>query len=143
MREERSIIITMNPDQLRKLADKMEKIYSKLTFFNTTFVDFLGHTPELRVCLHLDQEWFIEAKKAELMPEPTTGGKTEFCFDPADVTIRPSKTSLESGLGQIAIVGIEVTHMPSGTRALCDDFKSMQLNKREALKKLDKLLRIS
>jgi hypothetical protein len=58
MREEHRIIITMNPDQLRKLADKMEKDFPKKTVGDSTFIDFLGHSPELQVCLHADQEWF-------------------------------------------------------------------------------------
>jgi len=58
MREERNIIITMNPDQLRKLADKMEQQYPTLKIGDSTFVDFLGYKPDLRVSLHLDQEWF-------------------------------------------------------------------------------------
>ena len=65
MREERNIIITMNPDQLRKLADKMEQAYPTLKIGDSTFVDFLGYKPDLRVSLHLDQEWFNTTKTGQ------------------------------------------------------------------------------
>ena len=60
MHEERKIVITMNPDQLRKLADDMERKFPKKTCGETTFIDFLGVSPTLKVCLHADQEWFMK-----------------------------------------------------------------------------------
>ena len=58
MYENREIIITMNPDELRALADKMEATFPRLRLGQTTFVDFLGYSEDLKVKLHLDQEWF-------------------------------------------------------------------------------------
>ena len=52
----------MNPEQLRKLADKMEKIFPKLKAGDSTFVDSLGHANNLHVELQLDQEWFEKNK---------------------------------------------------------------------------------
>lgn len=63
MYEERNVIITMNPDQLRKLADKMEETFPRLKLGQTTFVDFLGYSSDLKVCLHLDQEWFSKKSR--------------------------------------------------------------------------------
>tara|TARA_R110002096_G_C14661910_1_gene728317 strand:+ start:11792 stop:12031 length:240 start_codon:yes stop_codon:yes gene_type:complete len=62
MHEERNIVITMNPDELRALADKMESMYAKSEIGDSKFVDFLGYTPNLKVCLHYDQ-WFFEQKE--------------------------------------------------------------------------------
>ena len=56
MYEERKIVIIMNPKQLRDLADKMEEKFPKLVPGNTTFIDFLGYSQDLKVCLHLDQK---------------------------------------------------------------------------------------
>jgi len=64
VREEREIIVVANPDELRNLADKMEKRYEELTIGQTTFVDFLGYQDGFKVCLHLDQEWFMNQRKA-------------------------------------------------------------------------------
>jgi len=56
--EEKKIVIFASPVELRKLADKMEKRWQNLKPGNTTFIDFLVHKDELKVCLHLDQEYF-------------------------------------------------------------------------------------
>lgn len=56
------IIITMNPDELRGLADRMEEAYLTRTVGQTTFVDFLGNSRDLHVCLHFDQAWFEERR---------------------------------------------------------------------------------
>ncbi len=63
MSEERKIIICTNPENLRQLADKMESQYRRSIVGDTCFVDFLGYSSDLHVCLHLDQEWFIEQEK--------------------------------------------------------------------------------
>jgi hypothetical protein len=62
MYEDRRIVITKNPAQLRQLADAMERRYSKLALGDSTFVDFLGYSDTLQVCLHLDQQWFEDKK---------------------------------------------------------------------------------
>lgn len=63
MYEERKIIITMSPDDLRSLADKMEEKFPKKRLGESTFIDFLGYSPDLQVCLHADQEWFNDRRK--------------------------------------------------------------------------------
>lgn len=65
MREERKIIITMNPKQLRNLADDMERQFPKKKIGDSCFIDFLGHSQNLQVCLHADQEWFVKNSEAE------------------------------------------------------------------------------
>ena len=62
MREERKVIITMNPDELRALADKMERVFPQKRLGDTCFIDFLGYSQEMQVCLHADQEWFHKKK---------------------------------------------------------------------------------
>lgn len=57
MREERKIKITMSPNELRRLADKMEEVYLKGMWGDSTFVDFLGYSSDMQVCLYIDQEW--------------------------------------------------------------------------------------
>ncbi len=57
-REERNIILTMNPDELRALANKMERRWEKITMGQTTFVEFLHFSDELKISLHLDQDYF-------------------------------------------------------------------------------------
>lgn len=69
MREERKIIITLNPDELRKMADRMESHYAKAQIGDPSFVDYLGYSAELKVCLHYDQGWFEIRDK---LAKPTT-----------------------------------------------------------------------
>ncbi len=57
-KEPEKIIITMNPDQLRGLADKMEEVFPTKRLGDTTFIDFLGYSKDLQVCLYADQVWF-------------------------------------------------------------------------------------
>ena len=64
MHEERKIIITLNPDKLRELADKMEHDFQKKRLGQSTFIDFLGYSSDLQVCLHADQTWFHEKAKS-------------------------------------------------------------------------------
>jgi len=52
------IIVTMNPDELRKLADKMERDFPTKQVGQTTFIDFLVYSKDLTIHLHADQEWF-------------------------------------------------------------------------------------
>lgn len=59
---EKKIIVTMNPDELRKLADKMEKDFPKKQLGQSTFIDFLVYSEDLKVHLHADQEWFHKRK---------------------------------------------------------------------------------
>jgi hypothetical protein len=61
--EERKIVITASPEELRRLADKMEATYPRLRLGETTFVDFLWYSKDLSVCLHLDQQWFENRKR--------------------------------------------------------------------------------
>jgi len=62
-REERKIILTMNPDELRELANKMEKIYPTLKMGQDCFVDFLHHESNFTVDLYLDQTWFWDREQ--------------------------------------------------------------------------------
>ena len=62
-REEKKLIITANPEELRALADKMERRWEKLRAGESTFVDFLDY--EAGVHLHLDQVWFHAKDKAK------------------------------------------------------------------------------
>ncbi len=58
---ENKLILTMSPKELRVLADKMEKRWTKLHAGDTTFVDILHHARDDRdtmVVLHLDQQYF-------------------------------------------------------------------------------------
>ena len=64
-RQEKTIIITASPKELRDLADKMEERWSKLTPGQTTFVDFIDHEGDLDVHLHLDQGYFHKLKQRE------------------------------------------------------------------------------
>lgn len=64
-REERKIIITMSPDELRKLADKMETRWANLKTGDSTFVDFLHHESDFTINLHLDQHWFHKQPKTQ------------------------------------------------------------------------------
>ena len=64
-REERTITITMTPVELRNLADEMERRWENLQVGQSTFVDFLHHSFELSICLHLDQEYFHKLNKGK------------------------------------------------------------------------------
>ena len=55
---EKTIHITMNPDELRSLADKMEKKFPTMSTGDSLFVDFLVYSDDLRIDLYADQEWF-------------------------------------------------------------------------------------
>ena len=66
MYEERKIIITLDPDELRRLADKMERDFPHKRLGQSTFIDLLGHSSDLTVCLHADQTWFENKKKNKL-----------------------------------------------------------------------------
>ncbi|MCK4787451.1 MAG: hypothetical protein KAV87_27080 [Desulfobacteraceae bacterium] len=57
-REEREITITMSPDELRDLADKMEKRFPNITIGGPTFVTFLHQENGFTINLNLDQGWF-------------------------------------------------------------------------------------
>ena len=57
-RIEKKIIVTMNPDELRALANKMENEFPKKSLGDSTFIDFLAYSGELRIDLHADQQWF-------------------------------------------------------------------------------------
>ena len=61
--EEKKIVIFASPVELRKLADEMEKRWQNLKPGNTTFIDFLVHKDDLKVCLHLDQEYFHKLER--------------------------------------------------------------------------------
>jgi len=56
--EKRKIIITMNPDELRSLADKMEEKFPTFLPGQSTFIDLFSYSDDLLVCLHADQQWF-------------------------------------------------------------------------------------
>ena len=62
-RQEKKIIITASPKELRDLADKMEERWLKLRPGQTTFVDFIDYEGELDVHLHLDQAYFHNLNK--------------------------------------------------------------------------------
>jgi hypothetical protein len=63
--EDRKIIITTNPDELRRLADLMEEKFPKIPLGKSSFIDFLAVTPEYKVCIHADQEWFWYRKQSK------------------------------------------------------------------------------
>lgn len=60
---EKKIIVTMNPDELRGLADKMERDFPNKQLGQSTFIDFLVYSDDLRVDLHADQQWFHDKNK--------------------------------------------------------------------------------
>ena len=62
-RIEKKIIVTMNPDELRSLADKMEEKFPKIRPGQTTFIDFLVYSKDLQIDLHAEQEWFHKRSK--------------------------------------------------------------------------------
>ncbi len=64
-REERKVIITMSPKELRDLADKMEKKWPKLKPGDSTFVDLIHCSDDLQVVLNLDQEYFHSLDKGK------------------------------------------------------------------------------
>jgi len=138
MRVEQKIIITMNPDQLRKLADKMEEDYFKAKLGGTTFVDFLGYSDRLQVCLHFDQVWF-EKNRSEALPEKHD--PLELCFDMKDIIESKWSHKIRTAYDQAIEKGIKVIHMPTRKSATCDDFKSANVNRHIALVRLDKRLR--
>lgn len=55
-RKEEEMILTMSPVELRRLADKMEERWTKISWGDSTFVDIISHEP--MVVLHLDQTYF-------------------------------------------------------------------------------------
>ena len=61
-RVEKKIVVTMNPKELRDLADKMEKDFPKSGIGDSTFIDFLVYSQDLQIHLHADQEWFMKNK---------------------------------------------------------------------------------
>jgi len=63
--EEKKIVIYASPTELRKLADKMEERWPKLNIGSPTFIDFLVNKDDLKVCLHLDQEYFHKLEKEQ------------------------------------------------------------------------------
>ena len=60
---DKKIIVTMNPKELRDLADKMEDKFPQLQVGDSTFVGFLVYSKALQIDLHLDQEWFHQRNK--------------------------------------------------------------------------------
>lgn len=70
-REEREIILTMNPKELRRLADKMEKRYKDLSIGDSCFVNILSYK-DPKVVLNLDQEYFHN------LEENSAQGNSEF-----------------------------------------------------------------
>lgn len=67
-REERKIIITMSPVELRNLAAKMEKLWARKKIGDSTFVDFLHYSSDFQICLHLNQQYFHDREKIDAMP---------------------------------------------------------------------------
>ena len=130
MHEERKIIIRMNPDQLRKMADKMEKEYPKMAPGQSTFIDFLGYSNTLQVYLHVDQQWFADRKTAELSGGPFKPDNDVFCFSLKDIVI---DTNIHGH--------VEIIHRPTLVRAACKKYLDSAKNERWALVELDKTLR--
>lgn len=59
-----TIQIFTNPEELRKLADKMEKVYKTTHLGESNYVGTIGHIGnELSVDIHFDQSWFAAQKK--------------------------------------------------------------------------------
>lgn len=54
--EERTIIVTMSPKELRDMADKMERQFPKKKIGDSCFIDFLGYGDGFKVALYGDQE---------------------------------------------------------------------------------------
>jgi len=61
--EEKKIVIYANPEELRNLADEMEDRWPKLKPGQPTFIKFLVNKDGLKVCLHLDQQYFHKMDK--------------------------------------------------------------------------------
>ena len=62
---DKKIIVTMNPDELRDLADKMEAKFPMLQIGDSTFITSLVYSDDLRIDLHLDQAWFHKKNRGE------------------------------------------------------------------------------
>ncbi len=56
--EQREIVVFASPDELRRWADEMEKRWLTIRPGEVTFIDFLMHKQDMKVSLHLDQQWF-------------------------------------------------------------------------------------
>ena len=56
--EEKKIVLTMNPDELRELADKMEKEYPLKMVGDSCFIANLVYSGHFTLDLHADQGWF-------------------------------------------------------------------------------------
>jgi hypothetical protein len=66
-RKDNKIIITMSPEDLRRLADEMEERWNELRPGDSTFVDIIGYLEDkTRICLHLDQEYFHKKFRNDL-----------------------------------------------------------------------------
>ena len=63
-RKDNKIILTMSPEDLRSLADKMEEKWNNIRLGESTFVAMLSYKNPV-VHLHLDQEYFHKLKKEE------------------------------------------------------------------------------
>ena len=53
--EQRDIIITMTPTELRHLADKMERDFPKKKLDESCFIDVIGYDEGFKVALYADQ----------------------------------------------------------------------------------------
>ena len=62
-REEREIILTISPKELRDLADKMEDRFPKKRIGETTFIASLHSSENFSISLHLDQNYFEKLKR--------------------------------------------------------------------------------
>lgn len=60
--EQRDIIVTISPKELRDLADTMERDFTKKKLGDSCFIDVIGYGDGFRVLLHADQEWFHKSK---------------------------------------------------------------------------------
>lgn len=52
------VIITMSPKELRDIADRMEGRFPAMCIGDSTFISCLHITEDLKVDMHLDQEYF-------------------------------------------------------------------------------------
>jgi vacuolar-type H+-ATPase subunit E/Vma4 len=65
-REEKRIILTMDPEELRRLADEMDEMGKtlKLGFSNDCYVGTISHSP--RIDIYLDQGYFERLKNPRI-----------------------------------------------------------------------------
>jgi hypothetical protein len=64
-REEKRIILTMDPEELRDLANRMERRWKNIELGDSCYVDTISYT-DPRIDLYLDQGYFERLKNPRI-----------------------------------------------------------------------------